>query len=133
MARCGEETRELVAALKRAQRRMWVRCLTTALLTVVALAGIPALATPRSALVPSRHAGRHVPEPRADVDVVQYRLSANESLSSLSRRFWGSELYARELLSYNPALDSVDEVLPAGTPVQVPNYRDFPIEELAAE
>lgn len=133
MEQCGEQTRELVAELRRERRRMWLGYVVGVLLAVTALSGVAALAnTGTGGQALSRHKDCLPPEPGDEIDVVRYRLPADESVSALTRRFWGGEIRARELLCYNPTLRSVDELLPAGTSIQVPNFRDFPVEELAA-
>jgi hypothetical protein len=133
MERCGEQTRKMVAALRREQRRMWLGYVAVVVLAFTALSGVAALAnTGAPGHVPSRQADCLATEPGDEIDVVGYHLPADESLSALTRRFWGREIRARELLCFNPTLRSVDELLPAGTSIQVPNFRDFPVEELAA-
>ena len=70
--------------------------------------------------------------PGDEVDVVSYRLDTQQSLTSLAYRLWGQEVSPCDVLRYNPEISSVSATLPTGTMVRVPNYRDFPVEELAA-
>jgi hypothetical protein len=122
-----ESTIELVAGMRAAQRRSRLRYAGPLLGVVAGMAVIGALESRRGSV---QEVGTAITPP-AGVDIVSYPLPEACSLADLSARLWQGEVSATEILHYNPAIQDTTARLDAGTVVDVPNYRDFPVEELA--
>jgi hypothetical protein len=122
-----ETTIELVAGMRAAQRRSRLRNVWPLLGILAGMAVVVALESRKGPVQEVGTAGF----PPPDVDIVSYPLPEACSLAELSARLWQGEVSATEVLRYNPAIPDTTTKLDAGTIVDVPNHRDFPVEELA--